>query len=92
MSNEESPRPPAEWPYLELLAGWLLIVVLQMLVFPCLCVEGDAKVRMGLVLDALFLVRLLVARWLREKNRSWIFYSILLASSLLWIPLLIDRH
>ena len=92
MPAETAPLAPKEWPHLELLAGWLLILVLQMLVFPCLCATGEAQVRMGLALDALFLVRLLVARMLREKNRSWVIYTLLLASSLLWIPLIFDRR
>ncbi len=42
MPDEGPPRPPAEWPHLELLAGWLLVVVLQLPLFPCLCQEGEA--------------------------------------------------
>jgi hypothetical protein len=92
MTDEESHRLPAEWPYLWLLAGWLVIVVIQMIAYLCLCAEGDAQVKAGLVLDALFLARLLLARLLHEKNRRWVLYAVVLATSLLWIPWIVDRH
>jgi hypothetical protein len=92
MSAETAPLAPKEWPHLYLLAGWLLIVVLQMVLFPCLCADGEAQVKAALVLDGLFLARLLLARFLHEKGRRWVLYAIVLATSLLWIPVFVGTH
>jgi hypothetical protein len=49
--------------------------VLQMVFLPCLCSRGAVKVDFALLLDAMFLGRLILSRWLGETNRGGSYMS-----------------
>lgn len=79
------------WNYDQLILAFFFAFLAQMLFLPCLCDIGEAKVHFALIFDGLIVLRLIVARLLKQKDRGWIFYAILLYSSPLWIELLNRR-
>lgn len=91
-------EPPqgSNWGFAVLTAALLIGLVGQGMLLPCLCAIGDAKMTVALVFDGLVLVRMLAARWLKERNRGWMFYAILCCTSGIWIELLswlsLGRH
>ncbi len=66
-----------EWNYMAVLIAFLFALLLQFILLPCLCYEGTVKMQIAGVVDAMVLVRLLLARIRRERGRGWIFYAIL---------------
>jgi hypothetical protein len=75
----------ALWNFRQLTYAFFIGFVLQQLFLPCLCSIGTAKITLALVVDALVVVRALVAYIIRERGRGWIFYAVLLYSSTGWI-------
>ena len=59
--------------------------ILQMLVLPCLCQTGTAKMTFAIMFDLLVLVRTLVAHYRKETGRGWIVYAVLCYTSAGWI-------
>ena len=62
-----------------------LALMLQLIVLPCLCDVGAAKVKFAFVLDVLVAVRVLIAYLGRERGNGWKFYAWLLGASPVWI-------
>jgi len=62
-------------------------ISLQLMILPCMCPIGAAKMQSALILDGLILIRFVGARVFRERNRGWVFYVILCVTSPLWIEL-----
>ncbi|HEY3375924.1 MAG TPA: hypothetical protein VGL77_00385 [Armatimonadota bacterium] len=88
--SSASERVAAPWNYQRLLLALVISFVLQMLFLPCMCAEGTGKVDFALMFDGYVVLRLLVA-WLRnERGRTWVFYSVLLYTSPVWITILIS--
>jgi hypothetical protein len=75
------------WDYRHVLAALFISFVAQSLFLPCLCQIGEAKMNFALILDGLVLLRIGIARLLREIGRGWVFYAALLYLSPLWIHL-----
>ena len=74
---EAATKVHGKWNYLAVLVSLLAAVVIQGAVLPCLCYEGTIKIRIALGVDALILIRVLVA-WIRkERGKGWIFYAAL---------------
>ena len=74
------------WKYMNLLVILFLGFILQLLFLPMACHTGKANMRFAIVLDLLILIRIGIARIIREKGQGWIFYAILAITS----PILID--
>lgn len=81
---------PARWPIPYCLMFLAIAFVLQMALLPCLCNRGTMKLNFALLLDAMFLGRLILARWLGETSRGWIVYVVILMSSCIWIEFLAE--
>jgi hypothetical protein len=67
----------------------LLAAILQMFL-NCLCALGPIQVRCGALLDLVVIPRMLIAALIREKGRWFMAYSILLLTSFLWIPWMVE--
>lgn len=78
----------SSWNFRQLACAFIIGFILQMLLLPCLCSIGTAKATFALVLDALIVVRMLIAYFARERGRGWIFYAVALYTSAVWITVL----
>ena len=78
----------SSWNFRHLAAAFLIGLLLQSIFLPCLCDIGTAKTALALVFDGLVAVRVLVARLTREQGRGWIFYSVMLYTSVGWVTVL----
>ncbi len=67
----------AEWNYRAVLIALFAAVLLQFILLPCLCHRGTVKMQTAIAVDAMVLIRLLIARIRREHGRGWVFYAIL---------------
>ena len=76
------------WNFKELLAAWGIAVILQLLILPCLCGIGTAKISFAIALDLLILARIGIAFRRRETGGGWKFYAWVLCTSPLWIELI----
>ncbi len=74
------------WNYKLLLVAFFYGFIGQMCL-PCLCQVGVAKSTVAFIFDGLFILRIIAARLLKQKDKGWIFYAILVATSALWIEL-----
>ena len=83
-------NPRGLWPVGASIAVLIIAFLLQSVLLPCLCARGTTKVEIALLLDGLFVARVVIARLLGETNRSYIFYFIVLLSSPLWIELIAE--
>lgn len=81
----------ARWDYAQLICALVLAFLLQSLFLPCLCYIGTARMQFALIIDTLVLARIIVAGVMHERDRTWIFYIVLLYSSPIWICFLF-RH
>ena len=94
MSDVE--KTAGEWNYAQLLLALIVAFVLESMLLPCLCNIGTAKMQVAFVFLALVVVRIAVARIIREKGKGWVFYTILIYSSPLWIEaaswVFLERH
>ncbi len=66
-----------EWNYVAVEVSLFGGLVLQMIVLPCLCYAGTVRMYIAIAVDLLVILRLVIARILRERNRGWIFYAML---------------
>ena len=78
----------AEWDLTRMLLILLIAFLFQSVAVPCLCAAGTAKMNFAIVIDVLILIRIIYAKIRHEKGRGWIFYTILLLTSPIWINLL----
>ena len=86
--ESEGGKPASTWNFTLLTAALVLGLIGQMGYLPCLCRIGVAKMAFALVFDGLILIRILLARRRKERNKGWVFYAILCCTSPLWIELL----
>jgi hypothetical protein len=63
----------------------LIALMGQMVVLPCLCAIGTAKMSFALFFDVLVGLRVWIAYRLRETGRGWMFYAALTYLSPAWI-------
>jgi len=88
-NNElEKPKNTQKWPILKISLWLVLIAFLQLIFVPCMCAKGQVKIMMAFSLDALFIIRVVIAYVIKEEGRAWIGYLIVLASTIIVIPLL----
>ncbi len=102
MNEEVTSMPDIEevqregWNYKHIICALIIGLVLQNLFLPCLCQIGMAKITVALIFDGLVVLRIIAAKLLKQKDKGWIFYTVLLYSSPLWIDLairiMIGRH
>ena len=85
MSDVE--KAAGEWNYAQLALALVVAFVLDAMLLPCMCNIGTAKMQVALVFLALVVLRIVIARLMREKGKGWIFYLVLLYSSPLWIEI-----
>jgi hypothetical protein len=52
-------------------------ILLQSIVLPCLCYAGTLKLSVALMVDALVLARVVLAKARHERGRGWVFYAAL---------------
>lgn len=88
---DESATDASGWNYKNLLFALCVTFLMQIIILPCLCYVGDARIRMAFIVDGFVILRTIIAGIFHERGRGWIFYTLLLYSSLLWIPLLIPH-
>jgi hypothetical protein len=81
----DAPAEPAEWNYRELVWASLFGIGFQGIVLPAFQAIGEARCEYAAWFDALFIVRVLLAYFCREKGKGWMFYSMLILSSAIWI-------
>ena len=67
----------AEWNYWAVLSALFAAAVLQAALLPCLCNRGTVKMQIAMAVDAMVLIRILIARIRRERGMGWVFYTIL---------------
>ena len=80
----------SRWPVLFIVAMLGLIAVIQSQFLPCACANGKVKLNAGYTLDALIMARVALAVIRRERNPHWAIYLVLAASSIIWIPVVLD--
>jgi hypothetical protein len=73
------------WNFGHVWVAFIVAILLQSLILPCLCAEGTVKGMIALGFDTFVAIRVAIA-WLRnETGRGWLFYTILLYTSAFWI-------
>ena len=84
------------WNYEHLIVALVIACIAQNLWLSCLCQIGMAKMNFALVFDGLVLLRIGMARLLKETGKGWVFYAALLYTSPFWIDLValivLGRH
>lgn len=80
-------RSSNAWNYEHLIVALVIACILQSLFLPCLCGIGEAKMKFALAFDGLVLLRIGMAKLLKETGKGWVFYVALLYSSPAWIHL-----
>jgi len=78
----------APWNCRQVALAFVVALLLQALVLPCLCPMGAADFTLALICDLAILLRVALAYFTRERGRGWIFYCALLYTSPLWVGLL----
>ena len=84
----------SEWNYRVALLLLLCAMLLQMTVLPCLCYRGTVNMYIAGTVDAMVILRLVIARMFRQRGKGWIFYTILpfvivpavLVIEHIWVP------
>ena len=66
-----------EWNYSAVLVSLVGAVIVQGIALPCLSYQGTVNMYIAGAVDAIVVLRLLVARLFREQGRGWVFYAIL---------------
>jgi hypothetical protein len=79
------PNHAAGWNFKALACALVITFILQNIFLPCFCAMGSARMALAFIFDGLVIVRVLIARGMREQGRGWIFYLILIYTSPLWI-------
>lgn len=54
------------------------------------CYDGAVKTFIGFWIDIFVCARIIVAAIMKERNINWIFYSVFLLTSPIWINLLVE--
>lgn len=75
--QERVSQSRAEWNYFTVLLALVAAVMLQSMILQCACHEGVVKSQVAFGIDALVLLRLVVARVRRETGRGWVAYALL---------------
>ena len=91
---EDTTPARVEWNYSVALLLLLCAMLLQMTVLPCLCYRGTVNMYIAGAVDAMVILRLMIARMCRERGKGWIFYAILpfvivpavLVIEHIWVP------
>lgn len=78
----------AGWNYTHLCVALVVGVVVQSLVLTCACYRGSLNMKVAFLFDGLIVLRIIVAKLLKQKDKGWIFYAILIYSSPVWMYLL----
>jgi hypothetical protein len=73
------------WDCEQLILALVVTVVVQYVTLVYACEAGVAKIKLACVFDALVALRFIAAWALRQRDRGWIFYLVLLYSSPIWI-------
>jgi hypothetical protein len=73
------------WNYTQTFCALAVAFVLQDIAFDSLSINDESKFHLALALDGLVLLRTAIARGTNETGRGWLFYAILLYTSVLWI-------
>lgn len=88
MTEESKADQARGWNYKALSCALVVAFILQVISLPCLCCAGHVKLTIAFTFDALMLLRMLIAGLRKEKGRVWIFYLILIYTSVVWVELL----
>tara|TARA_B100000609_G_scaffold197469_1_gene194912 strand:+ start:789 stop:1091 length:303 start_codon:yes stop_codon:yes gene_type:complete len=75
------------WNYSSLTCALIVGLLAQCVFLPCLCAEGTAKINFAIVFDVLIVLRIILAKILKQRDKGWIFYLIMIYTSPLWIEL-----
>jgi len=92
--DQQAAKPLAQWRYVAVINSLILGVLFQAVFLPCACYRGTANFYMVITVDLLIILRVIIARIRKERNKGWIFYLILphliipviLLANYLWIP------
>ena len=80
----------SRWPVVLMVATLGVIALLQSQLLPCACANGKVKVNAGYTLDGLIMARVALAVIRQERNLHWTVYLVLAATSIIWIPMVLD--
>lgn len=69
----------------------VVTIVAQSVFLQCMCYTGMVRFRVAAIVDLVIAVRVLVALVRREQGRGWVFYLLLGASTLAWVPLIVNH-
>ncbi|MBI9018576.1 MAG: hypothetical protein JEZ07_15090 [Phycisphaerae bacterium] len=65
------------WNWPAVVSCFVVGLVIQATMLPCMCRIGQIKMTVALMIDLLVVIRLGTAYLRREKGKGWVFYSIL---------------
>lgn len=78
----------SSWNFQHLTLAIVFGFITQSLFCVCLCNIGEAKGKYGAIMLGLIAFRAVVAYLCRERNRGWVFYTILAYTSAGWIQII----
>jgi hypothetical protein len=76
------------WNYRYLYCALVFGFMLQSMFLSCACNRGSIRMMAAFGFDGLMVLRIIVVKLLKQKDKGWIFYMILIYSSPVWIRLL----
>lgn len=88
--NQHTSQPVGEWNYKVALICLLGGIILQSIALPCPCYKGIVNMYIAGAVNLLVILRLIIARVIRERGRGWIFY-VILPSLIVPVVLLIEH-
>lgn len=77
-TDKQDSDTPKEWPYFQLGLVFIVSLLLSLVFTPLHRVGSAVGGAMFLIVGTVFVIRIIIARIRREKNRSYIFYAVLL--------------
>jgi hypothetical protein len=83
--KSESASLSTGWNYRFLIGCFVVGLLGQTILLPCLCAIGNAKIAFAGVFDILILCRCIIARFRNETGNGWKFYAVLTVTSPGWI-------
>jgi len=76
--QQQDSSAPKQWPYFQLILVFIVSLLFSLAFTPLHPVGSVVGEAMFLIVGTVFVIRIIIARIRREKNRSYIFYAVLL--------------
>jgi hypothetical protein len=87
MVEEIQQKDKSTWNYYQVMWVFIVTILCQNIFLPEFSCYGEVKLKIAFMIDAMILVRVIAAYFLREKGRGWIVYCVLLYLSTPFIEL-----